>query len=226
MNIENNKNKKESGFEIERIEPISFRSGQPSRRLRQFTIFKWFSGILFGIVLVLLCISGWVVFTAKQVVIKLEPVPDRLKVSGGILTPRIGNYYLMRPGDYSLEAFKKCFFPFNHTFQVSADKRQVLNLEMRKLPGRLRIHAHQSGMPENKVIGARVYVDDTQVGNTPLENVEIKPGLRRLEIRTGNYQELRTDIEVHGCDELQEVNAALLPGWSDITVDTVPQGQS
>jgi len=224
MNIENNDIKKEPGFEIERIEPISFRSEPPSRGLRPLTLFKWFSGILFGVVLVLLCISGGFVFTAKQVVITLEPVPDSIKVSGGILTPRIGNYYLMRPGDYSLEAFKACFFPFYHTFQVSADKRQVLNLKMRKLSGRLSIHAHRSGMTASKITGARVYVDDTEVGNTPLENVEIKPGLRRLEIRAGNYQDLRMDVEVHGCDELQEVNVALLPGWSDITVDTVPQG--
>jgi formylglycine-generating enzyme required for sulfatase activity len=141
-----------------------------------------------------------------------------------MFTPRIGNYYLMRPGDYSLEAIKACFFPFHHAFQVSADKRQVLNLKMRELPGRLRIHAHQSEKLASKIIGASVYVDDTEVGNTPLENVEVNPGVRRLEIRAEKYQDFRTNIEVLGCDELQEVKVALLPGWSDITVDTVPQG--
>jgi len=224
MNIENNNIKKESGFETEKIEPIFFRSRQPSRRLRSYTIFKWLSGILFGGILVLLCMSGWFVFTAKQVVIKLEPVPDSIKISGGMLTPRIGNYYLMRPGDYTLEAIKGCFFPFKYLFQVNADKRQVLTLKMRKLPGLLSIHAHQSGNPASKIIGARVYVDDSEVGNTPLENVEIKPGLSRLEIRARDYQDFQTDIEVLGCNELQAVNSALLPGWSNITVDTVPRG--
>jgi len=188
------------------------------------TTFKWFAGVLFGVVLVLLCVSAWFVFTARQVVIKIAPVPESITIAGNILTPRIGSYYLMRPGEYRLEALRECFLPLDHSFRVSAEKSQNLDLKMQKRPGSLNIRAHQSGVTANEIVGAQVVVDDTDVGNTPIENLEIIPGLRRLEIRAGNYQDLQTDVNIHGCGELQELNLALLPAWSDVTLGSVPPG--
>ena len=205
-----------------KIEPISFRSKPPSKRLKPFIIFKWIVGVLIGIVLIFLCISTWFVFTARQVVIDIEPVPERILFSGSILTPKIGSYYLMRPGKYTLEAFKECFLPLDHTFWVSDEKHQNLRLKMQKRPGRLMIHAYDSGDTEKNILGAKIYVDGTVVGNTPIENLEILPGLHKIEIRAENYQDFQTDANVYGCDKFQEFNMALLPGWSDITVSSVP----
>lgn len=207
-----------------KIEPISFRSKPPYRRPKPFIIFKWVIGVLIGIVLIFLSISTWFVFTARQVVIDIEPVPERIVFSGSILTPKIGSYYLMRPGKYSLEALKECFFPLDHTFWVSDKKRQNLRLKMQKRPGRLMVQAYDSGDTENNIIGAQVYVDGTEVGNTPVENLEITPGLHRLEIRAENYQNTLTDVNVLGCEKLQEFNLALLPGWSDVTISSAPHG--
>jgi len=205
-----------------KIEPISFRSKPPSKRPKPFIIFKWIVGVLIGIVLIFLCISTWFVFTARQVVIDIEPVPERILFSGSILTPKIGSYYLMRPGKYTLEAFKECFLPLDHTFWVSDEKHQNLRLKMQKRPGRLMIHAYDSGDTEKNILGAKIYVDGTVVGNTPIENLEILPGLHKIEIRAENYQDFQTDANVYGCDKFQEFNMALLPGWSDITVSSVP----
>ncbi len=207
-----------------KIEPKSFRSGRPSPRVKPFNILKWFSGVFLGVVLILLGISAWFVFTARQVVITIAPVPETLAFSGSMLTPRIGDYYLMRPGEYTLTALKECFFPLEHPFRVSAEKRQNLHLKMKKLPGRLMIQAHQSGVTQSNIVGAQVYIDGHEVGKTPIESLEIKPGPANLEIRASNYQDLKTDIKVHGCGKLQEFNMALLPGWSDVTVSSVPQG--
>lgn len=205
-----------------KIEPISFRSKPPSKRPKPISIFKWGVGVLIGIILIFLCISTWFVFTARQVVIDIEPIPERIVFSGGILTPKIGNYYLMRPGKYTLEALKECFLPLDHTFYVSDEKHQNLRLEMQKRPGRLMIRTYDSGDTESNILGAQVYVDGTVVGNAPIENLEILPGLHNIEIRAENYQNFQTDVNVHGCDKFQEVNLALLPGWSDITVSSVP----
>jgi len=208
----------------EKIEPIPLRSREPSRRLKPFTILKWFAGSFLGIVLILLGVSAWFVFTARQVMITITPVPESIAFTGGALTPKIGDYYLMRPGEYNLEALKECFFPLSHTIRVNDERQQNLHLKMQKLPGRLMIHAHQSGVTESNVIGAQVYIDGTEVGNTPVENLEIKPGLRKLEIRAKNYLNMLTDVEVLGCDKFQEFNIALIPVWSDVTVSSVPQG--
>ena len=205
-----------------KIEPISFRSKPPSKRPKPFIIFKWVVGVLIGIVLIFLCLSTWFVFTARQVVIDIEPVPERIVFSGSILTPKIGNYYLMRPGKYTMEALRECFLPLDHTFWVSDEKRQNLRLKMQERPGRLMIRAYDSGDTESNILGAQVYIDGTVVGNTPIENLEILPGLHKIEIGAENYQNFQTDVTVHGCDKFQEFNLALLPGWSDIIVSSVP----
>jgi len=205
-----------------KIEPISFRSKPPSKRPKPFNIFKWSVAVLIGVILIVLCISTWFVFTARQVVIDIEPVPEHIVFSGGILTPKIGNYYLMRPGKYTLKVLKECFLPLDHTFWVSNEKNQNLSLKMRQRPGRLMIRAHDSSDTRKNILGAPVYVDGTVIGKTPVDNLEILPGLHNIEIRAENYQDFQTDVNVDGCDKFQEFNLALLPGWSDITVNSVP----
>ncbi|MBW2575598.1 MAG: hypothetical protein JRC88_08940, partial [Deltaproteobacteria bacterium] len=99
-----------------KIEPVSFRSRRPSPTEKPFNILKWFAGVFLGVILILLGVSAWFVFTARQVVITVAPVPESIALSGSILTPRIGDYYLMRPGEYTFTALKECFFPLEHTF--------------------------------------------------------------------------------------------------------------
>ena len=205
-----------------KIEPISFRSKPPSKRPKPSKIFKWGVAVIIGVVLIVLCISTWFIFTARQVVIDIEPIPEHIAFSGGILTPKIGSYYLMRPGKYTLKALKECFLPIDHTFWVSNEKNQNLRLKMQQRPGRLMIRAHDSDDTKKNILGAPVYVDGAVVGNTPIEKLEILPGLHNIEIRADNYQDFKTDVNVNGCDKFQEFNLALLPGWSDIIVSSVP----
>ncbi len=208
----------------EKIEPISFRSGQPSKKVQSVTVVKWFAGFLVGVVLVLLVFFAWFVFTAHQIEINITPVPESLSVYGGILTPQFGSYYMMRPGEYKLKAFKKCFFPLQHQFTVSDEKRQNVYVKMQKLPGKLMIHTHQAGEIKSNIAGALVYIDGVEVGKTPLENFEIKPGTHKLEIHAVNYENLQKDINVQGCEKIQKINMAMLPGWSDVTVNSIPIG--
>jgi hypothetical protein len=207
------------------IEPISFHSREQPRPLKQTAIFKWSIGLCLAAFMILLSVSAWFVFTSRQVVITIEPVPENISFSGsGIFTPRFGNYYLMRPGEYRLVDHNRCFFPLEHTLLVSDEKRQNVELKMQKLPGRLLIRAHESGAEEVHVTDASVYIDDAEVGQTPIENLEIMPGLRKLEIRAGKYQDFLTDVDVKGCGEAQDYNFALIPGWSEVTLSSIPQG--
>jgi hypothetical protein len=207
-----------------KIEPISIRSRQSSRRLMPFSLFKWFAGVFFSVVLILLGVSAWFVFTARQVVITIAPVPESIAFSGSIFTPRIGDYYLMRPGEYTLAALKECFYPLDHRFRISSDKQQRLHLKMQKLSGRVKIYAHPSDMTDSSIAGARVKIDGDEVGETPIEDFEVKPGFRKFEIRAKNYQTLQIEVKVDGCGKLQVFNMALLPDWSDVFVSSVPQG--
>lgn len=207
-----------------KIEPVSFRAMPPSKKPKPHILFRRVVGVLIGIVLIVLCISTWFIFTARQVVIDIDPVPDRIEFSGSVLAPKIGNYYLMRPGKYLVKASKECFLSLDQPFRVGNEKHQNLILKMQKRPGRLMIRTHESGNTEKHISGAPIYVDGVAVGNTPSDNLEISPGPHKIEIRAENYQELQTDVNVDGCDKLQEFNLALLPDWSDIIVDSLPSG--
>ena len=101
------------------IKPVSFRPAPEKNRFRSFRLVKWLLGLALGTFLILLCASAWFVFTARQVVIRIDPNPDHFSISGGIIAPKIGAYYLIRPGVYALEAFKKCYQPLQQNLPVT-----------------------------------------------------------------------------------------------------------
>jgi formylglycine-generating enzyme required for sulfatase activity len=95
---------------------------------------------------------------------------------------------------------------------------------MEKLPGRLSVHAHQSGKPQLLLNGASVIIDGQQVAITPVENIEVKAGRRVLEIHADNYQDIKTEVQIDGCSAEQAFEFALVPGWSDVFISSIPEG--
>jgi formylglycine-generating enzyme required for sulfatase activity len=205
-----------------RIEPISFRSQSRDRRPKSGAALKWFGGIAFAIFFVALSISIWFVFTAKQVVIHIDPKPDRISILGSLAAPRFGNTYLLRSGDYILEAEKACYQQLRHQFRVSEAKSQKINLRLTKLAGRISIQTHSSNDPSQVISGAKVYIDRTEVGVTPLGEVATQAGRRHLTIAAKNFQNFDTELTIRGCDEVQALNVALIPDWSDIEIISIP----
>ena len=100
------------------ITPVSFRPEHHQRRWKSSIRLKWLLNATLATILILLCAAAWFVFTSRQVVIQIVPEPDRISIDGGIATPKIGAYYLMRPGRYSLEAARQCFKLLNKRFVV------------------------------------------------------------------------------------------------------------
>lgn len=192
------------------------RSGSPSP-------LKWIVWIILLAIFSLLSFSAWFVFTARQVVVHIDPKPDKVSIGGGIFAPRIGSYYLLRPGEYTLRAFRQCYHPLEKFIKVADEKSQTINLSMEKLPGRLSLRVHQREKPLVGVDGARVHIDGEEVGVTPLQDVDVKSGRRRVEISAKNYQELKTHVDVEGCGESQSFDFALAPGWAPVTIGSVPQ---
>ncbi|MBW2707366.1 MAG: PEGA domain-containing protein, partial [Deltaproteobacteria bacterium] len=112
--------------------------------------------------------------------------PDRISIDGGIATPKIGAYYLMRPGKYTLQAARQCFQPLNKRFVVGTEKTQELKFSMTKQPGQLSFQAHQLDKSTVKLGRARVFIDGKEVGQTPVAALEVKPGRQAVEIRAEN----------------------------------------
>ena len=67
--------------------------------------------IILGILFLFLAYAVWFVFTARQVVIRIDPTPERISIKGGLLKPRFGDSFLLRSGNYVLKAVKEGYHP-------------------------------------------------------------------------------------------------------------------
>jgi formylglycine-generating enzyme required for sulfatase activity len=74
--------------------------------------------------------------------------------------------------------------------------------------------------------GAGVQIDGEDMGITPLQGVDVKSGRRRVDIRSKRYQDLTTHVDIEGCGESQLLDLALIPGWADVTIGSIPKGAS
>jgi len=206
------------------IKPVSFHPPRGPRKTASSKVLKWLLSLVLGSLLTLLCASAWFVFTARQVVIRIEPTPDRMGIIGGLITPKIGDYHLMQSGDYIIEAEKECFQPLQEKFAVAKDRRQNFKFSMARLPGILSFTAHQVDHPAALVADALIMIDGQKQGRTPLSGLQVEPGRRSITAQAKNYQALHTEIEVAGCGERQQFDLALIPGWAGITLQSEPTG--
>ena len=207
-----------------KIKPLSFRSDRRQHGVGSIMRNRRLIGLAISVSFILLFMAAWFVFTAKQITILIEPEPDKISISGSLIAPRFGGHFLLRPGDYNLEAIKDCYYPFEGPFEVGKAKSQEIRFQMQRLPGRLSLKAHQSGNPQIPINDARVIIDGQEAAITPVQNLEVKAGLRVLEIQAANYQDLKTEVQIEGCSAEQSLDFALIPGWSDIFISSIPEG--
>ena len=206
------------------IKPVSFRPGRRRRGPQGAFRARWIISSILALLLILLCASAWFVFTARQVVIRIEPETDHISIRGAMAAPKIGEHFLLLPGEYRLKAERQCFRPLDESFKVTDARSQNFVFSMTKLPGRLSVRTHRADDPSIHLPGASVMIDRQEVGQTPTDDLAVNPGQRTVRIRADKYQELTTEIEVTGCGTRKALDLALVPDWSNIEVDSVPTG--
>lgn len=203
------------------IKPILFkpRSSRPSPQLvspkRLFIC-------LLALLMLSLSSALWFVFAARQVAIRINPEPEKISIGGALLKVRLGSNYLLRPGRYLVKAEKPGYKKLELPLVVTGDANQQVSATMEKLPGRLTVSAFGQDQPSGTIAGAMVYLDGTMAGTTPLTVTEVKPGLRELSIKAESYQEFKAALEIEGMGVEQTINAPLVPGWAEITIDSLP----
>lgn len=206
------------------IEPVPFRPNHYRHQPKLSSRLKKLLWITLGIIFVFLSYSAWFVFTARQVVIQIDPEPEWISIKGGFLTPRFGNYHLLRSGNYILKALKQGYHRIEQPFKVSDEKSQKITIVMEKLPGRLTLTAHKNDQPSLGIEGATVFLDGEDIGVTPLSAIFVKPGLRKLVIKAHDYQDLGTQLNIEGMGVLQSFDFLLMPGWAEIKINALPHG--
>jgi formylglycine-generating enzyme required for sulfatase activity len=199
----------------ETITPVRRRTGVPespqvSKRRHRI----WLAG--YG-TLALLLIFALYLFTAKAVLIDVDPEDAQVSVSGGILKLRFGGRYLLRPGGYRVEISAEGYQSVREDIEVGDAASQEFVWVMEKLPGRLAI----TTVPE---VPARVWVEGVDMGSLPGAEISLPAGPHALRIATERYLEFEASIEIEGLDRRQTLEVPLTPGWADVSIVTMPAG--
>jgi formylglycine-generating enzyme required for sulfatase activity len=175
------------------------------------------SALFVAMLVVAVSLIGWFLFTVKAVKLKVTPAADRVTIQDAWIPFDFGGRYLLRPGSYTVVAEKSGYHVAEHMIEVTDAQNQVFSLQLEKLPGWLTVITRP-------VDGARILIDDKEIGLTPLSEVELRPGQYEVIVLADNYQEYHTVIDIEGEAKRQDLEVDLIPGWAQITFSSVPIG--
>ncbi len=197
----------------DKIAPSAFQplDSATQKKEKTFNPMRWalaWAALTFLVIMAFLLTSRSV-----QVTVVAESEPD-IDI-GGLLLP-FGDRYLMRPGDYTITVTAPGYYPLESELVVTDADTQLVTLELQPLPGRLTINSE----PE----GARVLIDNEQVGTTPLVDFSVAAGERTLVLEASRYQPYEQTLAVTGREVQQILDLELEPAWADVTIDSVPAG--
>ena len=208
------KNLKKYKSPSDTIVPIDFTPNDEKASVRTFK-FKAAHAILLFFALTF-GFSGWFVLTAKSVFVEVNPITARIDITGGI-NLRLGQRYLIRSGSYSLSLANEGYHSLNTELNVDGEQAQTHSFEMDRLPGVVSINTQG-------ISGARVQVDDVDVGKTPIIDIPVQYGEHRLQIFYDRYLDFSTAIDIEGREVQQEFSIELEPAWAIVGVSTSPRG--
>ena len=89
-------------------------------------------------------LAVWFLFTAKSVRLTFDPEVESVSVSGGpSLT--LGGIYLLRKGDYQVEASSPGYYDLDALLRVGDGRNQLHHFQLSKLPGLVRFETNPAG---------------------------------------------------------------------------------
>ena len=94
---------------------------------------------------------------------------------------------------------------------------QVHEFQLEKLPGLLSVVT----IPAT---GARVSIDGNDVGSTPLEPIELKPGEHSVVVDSDRFESVRNAVDVEGGGTTVVLKVELTPLWAPVKIDSSPRG--
>ena len=182
---------------------------QPPRRSRKLLLRWIFASIGLGLV-----VLAWFTFTATPVRIEVEPEGAEISLPETLLIFRLGERYLLRPVEHAVRIEREGYTTLETSIEVEGRSDQSFAFTLTKLPGRLRIRTAP-------ITGARVRIDGTDVGETPLLSPDLTPGPTGWRSAPRRYLLHVGQVEVEGEGKEQVVDIELAPAWANITLSTV-----
>lgn len=197
---------------IEPIIPIKPAVGNKSS-LRSGRFLTFFGLLLFGLLAVVVAY----IFTAKTLLIDIEPTPDRMALHGKIWPIKVRGRYLVQPGKYLMHVEKTGYKELRQEIKVTKHQSQTLSFTMDKKPGYLNI----SSQPIENV---KITINGKDYSDTPTNNIELDAGTYVLEAKAERYQTYSTQLVIEGKEIQQELEIKLFPDWVDVVIDSKPSG--
>lgn len=200
------------------IIPIDF-SPPEARQTRAGFKLRWPHFLIAGFILVA-GVSGWFVLTAKSVSVQANPISATVEVLSGFHI-KLGQRYLMRPGEYAIRVSHEGYFVDSRTLAVTDVQAQDFPIDLQELPGVVSFSVMGAS---GELSGAMVSLDDVTLGRAPLSEVEIDPGQYVLTISAERYQSNSQTITIPGRQVKSEFDVSLLPAWAEISFASTPPG--
>ncbi|MEO1037153.1 MAG: SUMF1/EgtB/PvdO family nonheme iron enzyme [Pseudomonadota bacterium] len=170
-----------------------------------------------GAAMALLMAIGATLFTAQSVRFDTVPaVVEGIQISGGWFKLKVGDRYLLRPGNHAVRISAPGYYDFVQRFEL-ADSALTLRTELEPLPGRVELAAETE-------TEARVYLDGEPIGTAPLAINELVPGDYELRIDAPLYLPWQGMVSITGRDQLQSIVADLVPVFGRVDLRTEPTG--
>lgn len=195
------------------IEPSAFQplGSGPQETKTRFQPLRW---ALAATALVFVLVMGFLLTSRSLQIIVEAQSPAEVSISG-IALP-FGERYLLRPGEYTVSAQAEGYHPFETSVTVGDSDSQTATLVLKPLPGLVTV----SSQPQ----GARVFVDDQHLGDTPLADLALEAGQREIRLELERYQVASVALDVTGRQIPQQLALDLLPAWAEISVNSEPSG--
>jgi formylglycine-generating enzyme required for sulfatase activity len=181
-----------------------------SSRARKF-------GMLAGGLFLLLLVAATFVLTARSLEIEVSPEPDTVSVSGFPPVFKFGSRFLGLVGNYTVQATKAGYQQLEAPVNISKNETNRFAFTLEKLPGRVDFFT-------TPVDRAQVFIDGKNIGETPLQDVQIAAGEHTIRIARERYLEQSQTVDIEGLDKKQRFDFVLAPAWSEVTLITEPDG--
>ena len=169
-----------------------------------------------GVVLfILLAIAMAYVFTAKTLLIEVEPSPDSIALSGKLWPLKVKGRYLVQPGSYTLQVAKSGYLTIQTEIKVTRQPLQTLAFSLLKKPGYLDV----SSAPQEHV---QVSIGGRNVGMTPLEKLQLDAGSYVLQAHASRYLPYSTQVVIEGKAQHQSLHIEMLANWAEVSINSDP----
>ena len=198
----------------QRIQPVEFtpaRLDSVRRRRRAPRA----SALGLWLVLGLLVMAGWYLFSARPVEIRVEPTPEVMEVRGGLIRPRVGGRFLLRPGAYKVLAESPGYRQLSGSIEVTKASSQVFEFQLERLPGLLNVELDVD-------TAATLWVDGEKRDSWPIGPIELSPGEHSLLVQAEGYRDFATELAIEGGGTTQTLEVELQPLWATVTLGSQP----